>query len=171
MSKITKIFIFILSICAFFAFPQIASAQGGMETFSESGVTFQYPAAFKLSKSFPPPILFSLTFTSSGENINMACENLPSQMSCQEYAKLNINNITSLFKLQVENQRPFSVGGYPAVSVTYSGSTGQVQIKQEQIYVVVGNRGYAICISGTDSSFMQAKQMGYRIINTMKFEP
>lgn len=172
MSKNLKIFSLVLSVLIFAICPQIANAQAGMQTFSENGISFEYPSSCQLSRSVPPPVFIGVFLpTNDGSNLTFAVENLPYQLSIQEYTQKAIENLNSVFKCTVDNQRPMNVAGYPAMSVTVTFNMAGTQIQQEQIYVVVGMRAYCIGITGTPNNFMGAKQAAYRIINTIRFQP
>ena len=169
MLKFSKIFVFALSLLTFLVFSQFAYAQNGMKTFNENGMSFNYPSSYEEVRGLPQPVLMLLKLPDAGNNVSFACQNLPYQMPLQEFVKVNVDNILSTFKFNVDSKKNMTVGGYPAIAVQFSGNIAGNSITQEQIYVVVGDKAYLVTLTAFGNTFSQAKTQSYKIINTIKF--
>ena len=203
--KNIKVFVFILSICAFFAFPQIATAQwpsdlesgsgsgqqveqkkvintqrsnspkqtpkNGMIPVSKFGMNFQFPASWMTTDDgIQEPILFvgflPLADNNFGDNLVICGENLSQQMNVQEYFDLNLQQLNN--NIKILNKGKVTIDGHEGKVIKYIAQDGSLQ--QEQIYIVVGNRGYVITISSLPDRFEKSRKDAYRVVSTITFD-
>ena len=100
------------------------------------------------------------------DNIVICGENLSQQMNAQEYFDLNLQQLQGI---KILNKGKVTIDGYEGRVIKYVADIQGGSLQQEQIYIVVGNRGYVITISSLPDRFEKSRKDAYRVVNTITF--
>ena len=151
-------------------FSQKAS-QKGMIPVSKFGMNFQFPASWMTTdEGIQEPVLFvgflPLADNNFRDNIVICGENLSQQMNAQEYFDLNLQQLQGI---KILNKGKVTIDGYEGRVIKYVADIQGGSLQQEQIYIVVGNRGYVITISSLPDRFEKSRKDAYRVVNTITF--
>ena len=207
MLKNIKTLVFILSICSFLVFPQLAFAQwpsdlegggngGGRQTqrskvvntqpqrqshkkprqsgmipVSKFGMNFQFPASWQTQEGLQDPVIF-IAFLSTADdtfrdNIVICAEELPQAMDIQQYFDVNLRQLENI---KILGKGKVTIDGYDGRVLRHSSTTQNgLAIQQEQIFLVVGTKGYVITITAKPNRFEQSIKDAYRLVNTITF--
>ena len=87
-------------------------------------------------------------------------------MNAQEYFDLNLQQLQGI---KILNKGKVTIDGYEGRVIKYVADIQGGSLQQEQIYIVVGNRGYVITISSLPDRFEKSRKDAYRVVNTITF--
>jgi len=105
------------------------------------------------------------------ENLNVSYEDLPGDMSAEEYFKLSEPAMTKMLTAfqQYENGR-VSINEADAKWIIYGHSMGNLNLKVLTYFLVNNGRGYVITCSSTPEQFSNFKKKFQKIADTFQFE-
>ena len=102
------------------------------------------------------------------ENVNVVFEPLPVQMTSEQYAAANLQNMArSLGSFHLVEQGSGPVGVRPARWVVYGHTMGQ-PLMVLAYFVVADGRGYVVTCTGSPAQFARWRPVFVQIANTFR---
>lgn len=145
--------------------------QSGMIPVSKFGMNFQFPASWQTQEGLQDPVIFiaflSTADNSFRDNIVICAEDLSQSMDIQQYFDLNLKQLENI---KILGKGKVTIDGYEGRVLRHSSNTQSgLAIQQEQIFLVVGTKGYVITITAKPNRFEQSIKDAYRLVNTITF--
>lgn len=152
-----------------------AIEQKDWKTLEKPEYSIQYPESWTLENSGADGTMFTITSTlvsnkdSITENIDMKIDNLPEEVTLEEFAQDAITTIeSSIFTILTKERVKSDKDDY--YKLIFSGDKDGVGVKIEQHYRVKNNKAYVIGFMSSKVDFDKDKVVAQRILNKFKLK-
>lgn len=161
-----------LVIIAFASAP--ARAEG--ETYSGNGYTITFPSGWEIQKGSDPIEVFALSPLEGEqdkfqENINIVLEDVPKDMTNQEYIDLSIDNAKkSLSEFKVVSRKKITIDGQPGEQMVYEHTYKGTKINAGQAIVINKGKSYVVTLSTLNETYAKYAPYLDDSLKTLKFK-
>jgi hypothetical protein len=105
------------------------------------------------------------------ENVNVAVEQLPGEMTLHDYMEKSIPNIAKVITdFQVNEKGTTTINDHEVQWLMYSGRMGTINLKCKQYYMIQNKRGYVITYSAAPDSYARTISTFEKIAHSFEFE-
>ncbi|MCK4433154.1 MAG: hypothetical protein KAV48_04395 [Methanomicrobia archaeon] len=132
----------------------------GFLTYENStyGIKIMYPQEWeKLEGYMDTVVLFRSSLEDASdifqENLNVVVGDLPQPMTLNEFTDLNIEQIKTLFTIEVVDSSPTTLANIPARKVIYTLKQGGYDLKAMQIYTIKDDKAYVISYMAEEDKY------------------
>ena len=147
----------------------------GFLTYENStyGIKIMYPQEWeKLEGYMDTVVLFRSSLEDASdifqENLNVVVGDLPQPMTLNEFTDLNIEQIKTLFTIEVVDSSPTTLANTPADKVIYNLKQGQYDLKLMQIYTIKDDIAYVITYTAEEDKYLDFLDTIQIMINTFE---
>jgi hypothetical protein len=138
--------------------------------------SIKFPKEWENKEGFMGTAVISLSLKEGNadqfrENVNVVVEQLPREMSLDEYVDASIPNLAKVITDFRENEKGITtINDHDARWLVYSGRMGMINLKCIQYYMVDGKRGYVITCSATSESYDNYRRTFDDVATSFEFE-
>ncbi|MCK4310224.1 MAG: hypothetical protein KAV80_02095 [Methanomicrobia archaeon] len=148
----------------------------GFLTYENStyGIKIMYPKEWEMMESYMGTVVIFLSPKESDsdvfqENLNVGVQDLSAQpMTLDEFTDLNIEQIKTLFTIEVVDSSPTTLANTPADKVIYNLKQGQYDLKLMQIYTIKDDIAYVITYTAEEDKYLDFLDTIQIMINTFE---
>lgn len=147
----------------------------GKYTNKEKGFSITFPKNWETKEGIAGAVVASLSPRESDsdnfrENVNIVIEDLPKDLTSEEYYQAGIVNLRKVPEFKEEQKGKMTVDGKEAVWLIASHKSSNVSAKMIQYYVVKGKRAYVITGTALADTFAKYKPQFDQIAQSFKTE-
>lgn len=167
-----SIFLSSQSVHAGDAAPAVVS---GKYVNKEKGFSITFPKNWETKEGIAGAVVASLSPRESDsdnfrENVNIVIEDLPKDLTSEEYYQAGIVNLRKVPEFKEEQKGKMSIDGKEAVWLIASHKSSNVSAKMIQYYVIKGKRAYVITGTALADTFGKYKPQFDQIAQSFKAE-
>lgn len=143
---------------------------------SRDNFSIKFPEEWENTEGFMGTAVISRSLLENNadqfrENVNVVVEQLPREMSLDEYGAAGIQNLPRVITdfQEIENGAT-TINEHDAKWLMYSGRVGTIRLKCKQFYMVHNKRGYVITCSATPETYDSYKYTFDDVAMSFQFE-